>query len=152
MRTMLLLILAIAGASACTTVPASDGLVSVTSPHSVAVTVERLESLARERGLRVFLSLDHSAGAASVGETLAPTELVVFGNPKGGTPLMQCAQTIGIDLPLKALVWQDAAGIVHVTYNDLAAVAGRHGISACPAVARVSAALESLVGASVAPD
>ena len=77
-------------------------------------------------------------------KTLAPTELLIFGNPQGGTPLMECAQTAGIDLPLKALVWQDAAGKVMLSYNDTAWLAKRHNAASCPAAANLQKALENL--------
>jgi uncharacterized protein (DUF302 family) len=82
----------------------------------------------------VFLRVDHAAGAQKVGKSLRPTELLVFGNPQGGTPLMECAQTVGIDLPLKALAWQDAAGQVWLSYNDPQYLAERHGAKDCATV------------------
>jgi uncharacterized protein (DUF302 family) len=82
----------------------ADGLVMVKSPHSPKDTMDRLEAVAKKRGLTIFGRIDHAAGAAKVGQTLRPTTVLIFGNPQGGTPFMQCAQTIGIDLPLKALV------------------------------------------------
>ena len=91
---------------------AADGLVSVKSPHGVADTIDRFETAVKARGLNVFLRVDHAAGAKKIGKDLRPTELLVFGNPQGGTPLMECAQSAGIDLPLKALAWQDASGQV----------------------------------------
>ena len=91
---------------------AADGLITVKSAHSVKDTIDRFEAAAKARGLNVFLRLDHAAGAKKIGKELRPTELLVFGNPQGGTPLMECAQSAGIDLPLKALAWQDAAGQV----------------------------------------
>ena len=84
------------------------GLVTLQSSHDVATTLERLTAALEAKGVRVFARIDHAAGAASVGLALRPATLVIFGNPAAGTPLMQAAQTVGIDLPLKALVWQDA--------------------------------------------
>jgi uncharacterized protein (DUF302 family) len=78
--------------------------------------------------LTVFAHIDHAAGAVAVGLPLRPTDLLIFGNAKGGTPLMQAVQTIGIDLPLKALVWQDAAGVTYLSYNDPHFLARRHGL------------------------
>ena len=104
----------------------------------------------KERGLNVFARIDHAAGAAKVGKTLRPTELLIFGNPQGGTPLMACAQTAGIDLPLKALVWTDAAGKVMLSYNDPAYLAKRHGAASCPAVEGLTKALSGLAQAAVA--
>lgn len=95
--------------------------------------------------------VDHAAGAATVDLKLRPTTVLVFGNPKGGTPLIQCAQTIGIDLPLKALVWQDAHGQVWLGYNDPAWIVARHGVPDCPAAAPVAKALAGLSAATVAP-
>jgi len=90
--------------------------------------MNRIESEAKAEGLTVFARIDHAAGAAEVGLALRPTELLIFGNAKGGTPLMQSVQTIGIDLPLKALVWQDASGNTWLSYNDSRWLAKRHGL------------------------
>ena len=87
---------------------AVDGLTTIRSSHGPKDTMNRLEAVVKAKGLTVFARIDHAAGAAEAGLPLRPTELLIFGNAKGGTPLMQSAQTIGIDLPLKALVWQDA--------------------------------------------
>lgn len=128
---------------------AADGLISVKSPHSVGQTLDRLESAAKQRGLKVFARIDHAAGASSVGKTLRLTELLIFGNPQGGTPLMECAQSAGIDLPLKALAWQDEQGQVWLGYNDPAYLARRHEIANCPAVAPIGKALSGLVAEAV---
>jgi uncharacterized protein (DUF302 family) len=90
--------------------------------------MERLEAAVKAKGLTVFAYIDHAAGAAEVGLSLRPTELLIFGNAKGGTPLMQSNQTVGIDLPLKALVWQDASGDTWLSYNDPSWIAKRHGL------------------------
>ena len=129
---------------------AADGLVAVKSPHSAADTMNRLEAKVKERGLNVFARIDHAAGAAKVGKTLRPTELLIFGNPQGGTPLMECAQSAGIDLPLKALVWQDDASQVWLGYNDPAYLAQRHGVASCPVVENLRKALAGLADAAVA--
>ena len=105
---------------------AADGLVAVKSAHGVKETLDRFEVAAKGKGLNIFLRLDHAAGAKKVGKTLRPTELLVFGNPQGGTPLMVCAQTAGIDLPLKALVWEDENGKVWVSYNTADFLRDRH--------------------------
>ena len=128
---------------------AADGLVAVKSPHNAKDTMTRLEEAVTKRGLTVFARIDHAAGAAKVGKTLRPTEVLVFGNPQGGTPFMECEQTVGIDLPLKALVWEDAAAQVWVGYNDPAYLAQRHGVASCPAVENLRKALGTLVEASV---
>jgi uncharacterized protein (DUF302 family) len=129
----------------------ADGLVSVVSTRSASDTMNRLESLVKERGLTVFARIDHAAGATKVGKTLRHTELLIFGNPQGGTPLMECAQTAGIDLPLKALVWTDAAGKVMLSYNDPAYLAKRHGAATCPAVENLTKALNGLAQAAITP-
>jgi uncharacterized protein (DUF302 family) len=90
--------------------------------------MNRLEAEVKAKGMTVFARIDHAAGAAEAGMSLRPTELLIFGNAKGGTPLMQSAQTIGIDLPLKALVWQDASGNTWLSYNDPSWLAKRHGL------------------------
>jgi uncharacterized protein (DUF302 family) len=129
---------------------AAQGLVAVKSPHGVKESMDRLEAAAKSRNLNVFLRLDHAAGAKKAGRTLRPTELLIFGNPQGGTPLMECVQTAGIDLPLKALAWEDAAGQVWVGYNDPQFLAARHGGKECgPIVENLRKALAGLVGAAL---
>ena len=128
-----------------------DGLLASRSPHSPKDTMDRLEAQVKQRNLNVFARIDHAAGAQRIGKTLRPTELLIFGNPQGGTPLMECAQSAGIDLPLKALVWQDAAGQAWLGVNDPAWLARRHGAADCPAAANLRQALDGLVKATVAP-
>lgn len=123
---------------------AADGMIAVKSPHGVKQTIDRFEAAAKARGLNVFLRVDHAAGAKKIGKALRPTELLVFGNPQGGTPLMECAQSAGIDLPLKALAWQDASGQVWLGYNDPPFLAARHGAADCPAAANLAKALAGL--------
>jgi uncharacterized protein (DUF302 family) len=148
MKTFHLLVLALfVTASAA---DAAEGLVEVKSPHSVKETMNRLEEIVKQRELNVFARIDHAAGAAKVGKSLRPTELLIFGNPQGGTPLMECGQTAGIDLPLKALVWEDASKQVWLGYNDPAYLAQRHGIANCPAVENLDKALSGIVEAAVA--
>ena len=91
---------------------AAEGLITTQSPHSVADSMDRLEAIVKEKGLTVFARIDHAAGARSIDQSLRPTQLLIFGHPKGGTPFMACAQTVGIDLPLKVLAWEDQAGPV----------------------------------------
>ena len=131
---------------------AADGLISLPSPHAPEATLDRLAAEVAARGLTVFARIDHAAGAAEVGLPLRPTTLMIFGGAKGGTPLMQAVQTIGIDLPLKALVWQDAAGAAWLSYNDPAWLAKRHGLGAeaAPAVAALSGLLHALAVAATA--
>lgn len=133
------------------TVAAADGLVALKSPRSATETMSRLEELVKKRGLTVFARIDHAAGAARIDKTLRPTQLLIFGNPQGGTPFMECAQTAGIDLPLKALVWEDAAAQVWVGYNDPAWLAQRHRAAKCPVVETLRKALSGLADATVAP-
>ena len=106
----------------------SNGLTTISSAFSVRETIDRLVAKVTSLGLNVFARIDHAAGAAQVSMPLRPTELLIFGNPKGGTPLMQDQQTVGIDLPVKALAWEDANGKVWLTCNDPAWLAERHGL------------------------
>jgi uncharacterized protein (DUF302 family) len=106
-----------------------NGLTTIASRHDVKVTLDRLESAAKAKGMAIFARIDHAAGAVSVGLPLRPTELLIFGNARGGTPLMQLEQTTGIDLPLKALAWEDAAGKTWLSYNEPAWLAARHGLA-----------------------
>jgi uncharacterized protein (DUF302 family) len=128
----------------------ADGLTTLPSSFGPADTVRRLEAAVKAKGMMVFARIDHAAGATEVGLTLRPTELVIFGNARGGTPLMQLDQTMGIDLPLKALVWQDAAGKVWLSYNDPGWLVKRHGIGAevATTVATLSAALNAVAKAA----
>src|SRR6059058_1797741 len=106
-----------------------EGLTTIASNFGPKETMDRLETEIRTKGMEVFARIDHAAGAAEVGLNLRPTELIIFGNARGGTPLMQSAQTIGIDLPLKALVWQDAANKTWLSYNEPGWIAQRHGVA-----------------------
>jgi len=107
---------------------ATEGLITIRSGYGPQETVSRFEAEIRARGMTVFAHIDHAAGAGAAGLSLRPTDLLIFGNAKAGTPLMQQVQTIGIDLPLKALVWQDASGTTWVSYNNPAWAAHRHGL------------------------
>ena len=129
---------------------AADGLIILKSPHSVTDTADRLEAVLNERGMTVMNRIDHAAGAQSAGMKLRPTELVIFGNPKVGTPLMQCAQSVAVDLPQKALVWEDENGQVWLGYNDPAYLRVRHEIEGCnETLIKISAALNSLARAAI---
>ena len=128
----------------------ADGLIAMKSPFTAKETMNRFEENAKQRGLNVFVRIDHAAGVAKIGKTLRPTEVLIFGNPQGGTPFIECAQSAGIDLPLKALVWEDAEGQVWLGYNDPAFLAQRHGVAKCPAVSGLSKALSGLAEATVA--
>ena len=130
---------------------AVQGLTTIKSGHAPNETMTRLEAAVKAKGLTVFARIDHAAGASAVGLSLRPTEVLIFGNAKGGTPLMQTAQTIGIDLPLKALVWQDASGETWLSWNDPAWLATRHGASGVEgATGTLAALLEDLARAATA--
>jgi uncharacterized protein (DUF302 family) len=127
---------------------ATIGLITVASNFPAQETMDRLAAEVQSRGMTVFARVDHAAGAAEVGLDLRPTEVIVFGNARGGTPLMQAAQSIGLDLPLKALVWKDAAGKVWLAYNDPDWLAQRHGLGA--EAAQPVAALAAMLAAVAA--
>lgn len=128
----------------------ADGLIAVKSPHSAKETMNRLEDIVKKRGLNVFARIDHAAGAAKAGKSLRPTELIIFGNPQGGTPFMECAQTVGIDLPLKALVWEDASSQVWLGYTDPVFLAKRHEVPQCAVAENLRKALGGIVESAVA--
>jgi uncharacterized protein (DUF302 family) len=123
-----------------------DGLITVTSAHDAAETLNRLIAAIAAKGMAVMARVDHAKAAAEVGLPLRPTEVVLFGNPRGGTGLMQAVQTIGIDLPLKALVWQDETGKTRLSYNEPEWLAERHGLGsgADKTVAAMSGALAAI--------
>jgi uncharacterized protein (DUF302 family) len=127
-----------------------NGLVTLPSEYPVGETIDRLAALAEARGLHVFARVDHADGAAKAGMALRPTQLLIFGNPTGGTPLMQDRQTAGIDLPVKALAWEDADGRVWLGYNDAAWIAQRHGLGAdsTKAVEAMAAGMAALIKAA----
>jgi len=122
-----------------------EGLTTIASNFGPKDTMDRLETEIRTKGMEVFARIDHAAGAAEVGLNLRPTELIIFGNARGGTPLMQSAQTIGIDLPLKALVWQDADRKTWISYNEPCWIAQRHGITDAQPVVNKMADLLSAI-------
>jgi len=123
-----------------------EGLTTVPSHFAPKETMDRLETEIGERGMNVFARIDHAAGAAEAGLTLRPTELIIFGNARGGTPLMQSVQTVGIDLPLKLLVWEDAAGKTWISYNEPAWIAQRHGVvNAEPVVNKMADLLNAIL-------
>src|ERR1700736_184665 len=122
-----------------------EGLLSIRSRFGAIETMNRLEAAIRAEGMTVFARIDHAAGAAQAGLELRPTELIIFGNVRGGTPLMQSVQTAGIDLPLKALVWEDASGATWLSYNEPSWIAQRHGVAnAERAVSKMSAVLSAM--------
>jgi len=122
-----------------------EGLTSIRSKFRPKETMDRLEAEIRAHGMKVFGRIDHATGAAEAGLALRPTELIIFGNARGGTPLMQSVQTVGIDLPLKALVWEDASGTTWLSYNEPSWIAQRHNIpNAESIVSKMTAALSAM--------
>lgn len=141
------------GALSLVAVASDDGMISVKSSHDVDATVDRLVAALQTKGFNVFARIDHRAGAAKVGKQLRPTKLVIFGNPKAGTPVMQCSQTAALDLPQKALIWEDAEGQVWLTYNDPQYVAGRHDVGECGGViAKMEKGLANFARVATQPD
>jgi len=126
------------------------GLVPIGSAHTSEETLARLEAALKAKGVQVFARIDHAAGAAAVGLELRPTAVVIFGDPRAGTGLMQADQRVGLDLPLKALVWEDASGRAFVSYNDPRWIARRYGLTgpASEAAGRLAAALDGLATAA----
>jgi uncharacterized protein (DUF302 family) len=133
---------------------AGNGLVSIESRFGVGETIDRLVETVIGAGLRVFTRIDHAAGAQEIGAPLRPTELLIFGHPKGGTPLMQDQQLAGIDLPIKALAWEDEQGKVWLSYNDARWLAERHGLgdASRDAVAAIAAGMKKVVAAAAGVD
>jgi len=132
---------------------ANDHLVTKQSPYSVAVTLDRLTSILTAKGLTIFARIDHSAGAANVGLEMLPTQLLIFGNPKTGTPLMQSNRTVGFDLPLKALAWRDKAGQVWLAYTSPKALKQRYHIEDQDGIfAKITGALDKITDAALKGD
>ena len=129
---------------------AAQGLTTVPSSYGPKDTMDRLEAEVKAKGMTVFARIDHAAGATAAGLPLRPTEVLIFGNAKAGTPLMQSVQTIGIDLPLKALVWQNASGDTWLSYNDPAWLAQRHRLNGetQAVVGMITAALDAVAKAA----
>jgi len=143
-----LVILLIFASLAC----ADSGIISIKSSHDVKITADRLENTLRAKGMRVFIRINHTEGAKKVGKKLRPTEVIIFGNPKVGTPLMQCSQSSGIDLPQKALIWKDEEGQVWLSYNDPKYMAKRHGIKDCiEVIKKIENALRNFANAATTP-
>lgn len=113
---------------------AGDGLISIKSSHNVGATADRFEKILKTKGMTVFIRINHAEGAKNIGQTLRPTEVIIFGNPKIGTKLMQCSQSTGIDLPQKALIWEDEPGQVWLSYNAPEYLVNRHSIKGCDQV------------------
>ncbi len=129
---------------------ATHGLSALKSPYASAETMARLEAEVKKRNLAVVSRIDHAAAAQRIGQTLRPTELLIFGSPQAGTPLMLCAQIAAIDLPMKALVWADEAGQSWLGYNDPKWLIHRHGARDCPAAEQAGKALAAIAEATVA--
>lgn len=127
-----------------------QGMATIGSQFGPGQTMDRLEAEVRKSGMHVFIRIDHAAGAAEAGLKLRPTELIIFGSALAGTPLMQANQMVGLDLPLKALVWQDSADKTWVTYAEPAAVVARHelGSEINGITSRMAASLEAVVSAA----
>lgn len=126
--------------SGCTTVPPPNpqgvhGMIALKSAHSPKVTMDKFEAAVRAASMNVFARVDHAAGAQRIGKNLRPTEVLIWGSPQAGTPMLECSQTVGIDLPQKALVWQDQHGDVYLAWNDpVYLVTNRHETKGCEAV------------------
>ena len=129
---------------------AGDGLVRLQSKNSVKISAQHLEKVLQAKGLHIFARIDHQKGAVSVGKKLRPTEVFIFGNPKAGTPLMQCKQTIAIDLPQKMLIYEDEQGKTWIVYNDPAYLASRHGLDDCGAkvIKKITGILSAVASAA----
>ncbi len=121
-----------------------NGLISIESSNDFATTLAKLESVIAAKELILFAKIDHAAGAQKIGKELAPTTLLIFGSPKAGTPLMECSQTFGIDLPLKILVWEDVGQTVRLSYNDLTYLAERHHVFECANIDLLNSVLENI--------
>ncbi|TAG04942.1 MAG: DUF302 domain-containing protein [Betaproteobacteria bacterium] len=144
-------IVAVAALLFTSVLSAQDGLVAVKSPMKTKATMDKFEAIVKDKGMNIVARVDHAAGAMKVGKTLRPTEVLIFGNPQGGTPLMECAQSVGIDLPLKALVWEDKDGQTWIGYNDPKYLAARHKTECTPVVENMTKAMNAFVQATVAP-
>lgn len=128
------------------------GLINRLSTYDVKVTADRLEETLKEKGMNVFARINHAAGARTIDEELRPTELIIFGNPALGAPLMQSSQSAAIDLPMKFLVWLDDSGKVWITYNDPKYLVERHGIEGCDElISKIEDGLSGVAEASAGP-
>lgn len=149
MTRILALIAALSVTAAAADSSPDDALVVKKSAHSVAATLDKLEGIVTSKGFTVFARIDHAAGAAKVGQSLRPTQLLIFGNPKVGTALMSSRQSAGLDLPIRVAAWEDASGQVWIGYTAPAALAERHGITdRDPVIEKMSGALGNLTGAA----
>lgn len=129
-----------------TSVYAVEGMLNVSSDFNVEETANRLENILKEKGMTVFNRIKHSDGANKVGIELRDTELIIFGNPKVGSPLMKCQQSVAIDLPQKALIWKDASAGTWISYNDPRYIEKRHNIDGCEQVIlKIEKALANII-------
>ena len=128
---------------------AVEGMIDTESNFTVTETATRLEEVLKEKGMTIFARINHSAGARKVGIDLGETELIIFGNPKAGSPLMKCQQTVALDLPQKALIWEDTSGKVWLSYNAPRYLEKRHKIKGCEeALTKVEKALATIARAA----
>ena len=124
-------------------------MTNIKSSHDVTTTADRLEKVLKEKGMTIFARIDHAAGAKKVDKELRPTELVIFGNPKIGTLLMQCEQSVGLDLPMKALIWQDGSGQVWFSYDEPEVMKQKHAVEGCdPVFEKIKGALANFAKAA----
>ena len=131
---------------------ADSGIISIKSSHDVKITADRLENDLIAKGMKVFVRINHTQGAQKVGKKLRPTEVIIFGNPTVGTRLIQCGQSVAIDLPQKALIWKAEAGQVWLSYNDPKYLAKRHGIKECvDVIKKMGNALSNFANAATMP-
>ena len=145
MKKLLLVVLLVCHFSA----QAAEGVVTVQSQHGIKMTGDKLVMALKNKGMTIFNRIDHAAGGAGVGLTIRPTELIIFGNPMLGTLLMQCAQTTAIDLPMKALIYENDKGQVLLSYNDPGYLKSRHQIAGCEKpLAKVTQALANFAKAA----
>ncbi len=145
MKKIILVLLMILLTAIPLTAAAADGMINVKSAYSVAETDTRLENILKQKGMTIFARINHSEGAGKVGIKLRETRLIIFGNPKVGSLLMQCRQSIAIDLPQKALIWKDDKGEVWISYNDPEYLKNRHQLSGCDqVVAKIGKALAAI--------
>ena len=126
-----------------------QAMTNIKSSHDVKTTADSLEKVLKDKGMTIFARIDHAAGAKKVDKELRPTELVIFGNPKIGTLLMQCKQTVGIDLPMKALVWQDSSDQVWFSYDEPEVMKQKHSVQGCdPVFEKIKGALANFAKAA----
>ena len=153
LRTLMSLTTALTLGWGVTGTPVLAEQITKTSPHSVGTTIDRLQTAVTAAGATIFARVDHAAGAEKIEMTLRPTQVLIFGNPKLGTPAMLDAQTAGLDLPLRVLAYADGEGVVHVTYHTPASLVPLHGLPAdAPYLKVMTAALDKLTDAAIAPE